>query len=1062
MLDILIERKFSNEIEFIPKLQLQFFLTIIELETQKHNWNTVLSLCNNAFAILPNSLQKLLWKYKIIALSKSNLNVLDAINKLKETDVSLQAQIYGIIARESIIPSKQIDSYRKAIELLSKFNERIDYIVETAQWMASAGIASNEIRELLLSGLDAFYEINDINFVTTNNNNLVFDDSKSMKSGKSKVSNNSYLQPKSLIANSNAKLTQRSRSNSIKSMNKSMKSINSQQTINNENNELFKKNQLNFSIFEIAVRLLIMLAIIAENDETKLEYCIESVYVLENSFEFWNHTIQETNRLNLFKIENNKIENKINPLIFDDFKVNTNEELLIPFNDLILLFNWQPNSLFNELMLQLINENSLLIPTNHSIHTISLTFHYYIELIDILREFGFTKKILLILSWLRLILLYVTNIENNIKELLMSLLQAEYMKTLSQCGSKVAFPKEFLCYFNSNANSNSVSNTNLDGNLNGKVSFLSVISNSFINFSANNETDNQNELITNNNNQWTEIIQFDISNSKVKYLFRLANILLYFKQNDCFQTIITLIDKNAIINNNNLWLLLTNSFRMTYSISLGNYIDAYSNIANIIISQKEKEIGNTKINSEIISKYIIILYNNRQFNEMRKISYQSIELLLLNNININNSNENNNSNNNALFIISIQLINGIIVEMNDSMKRFENKFELIYEINEILNKLENYFQTNNIMKSIIRYKYLKHISISLFHILCKYYRTFYGHYSNGCNNQSLQIDYESEILNLLNKYCNLMEECINILKLFSSFLTQNERILDFNLNNKNAHNNNANIPLNNATNSITIGNNSLNNTNNSEETYTNPILLKLFKMEEEYTLARLITADIIQNQMISSQKAIIQNNENNTIIDNYLIDTKPLKMIDKYDFLSDFIAIANNTSGASNLKDNNKLLSNISLINQYSYNQLFSMIDNKVKNESENENDNESMKILAIIDELDSIIQLSQQTSNYELYGIIYYSIFYYFYLNPLKNNKQANKQEKCIEYLFRLNSIKSVEWLHNLLIDSLLPLSKLCLELKSILNNPDNSDNTEFPSNNSLSYLNSIIAFQR
>lgn len=50
-------------------------------------------------------------------MSKKGKNVLDGIQKLKEGDPSLQAQVFGILARASNNAQQQQESYQKAIEV---------------------------------------------------------------------------------------------------------------------------------------------------------------------------------------------------------------------------------------------------------------------------------------------------------------------------------------------------------------------------------------------------------------------------------------------------------------------------------------------------------------------------------------------------------------------------------------------------------------------------------------------------------------------------------------------------------------------------------------------------------------------------------------------------------------------------------------------------------------------------------------------------------------------------------------------------------------------------------
>ena len=146
-------------------LKQQFYMALIECMSFDGDWDAVLELVFEAFDNVPPKLQKPLWKWRVVALSKKGKNVLDGIQKLKEGDPSLQARVYGILARASADPKQQLEAYRKTIEILGEDIERVDYELETAQWMASAGVPRIEIIEVVQGAVDCIYEVEDKNLI---------------------------------------------------------------------------------------------------------------------------------------------------------------------------------------------------------------------------------------------------------------------------------------------------------------------------------------------------------------------------------------------------------------------------------------------------------------------------------------------------------------------------------------------------------------------------------------------------------------------------------------------------------------------------------------------------------------------------------------------------------------------------------------------------------------------------------------------------------------------------------------------------------------------------------
>jgi hypothetical protein len=101
----------------VDKLRQQFFLAMIEGYANMHDWDAALKTVLEAFTYVSTALQKPLWQWRVITLSKKGKNVLDGIQKLKESDPSLQAQVFGILARASSNVQQQQESYQKAIEV---------------------------------------------------------------------------------------------------------------------------------------------------------------------------------------------------------------------------------------------------------------------------------------------------------------------------------------------------------------------------------------------------------------------------------------------------------------------------------------------------------------------------------------------------------------------------------------------------------------------------------------------------------------------------------------------------------------------------------------------------------------------------------------------------------------------------------------------------------------------------------------------------------------------------------------------------------------------------------
>jgi hypothetical protein len=159
IIDNLIKCRNPNYKNTSDKLMQQFYLAIIEGYANVFDWDNATKIVMEAFNHVPISLQKPLWQWRVIGMSKKGKSVLDGLQKLKEGDPSLQAQVYGVLARASTNPEQQLESYMTAITILQEDMERVDYLLEAAQWMGSHSIPRIDIMDIVESAIDALYEV---------------------------------------------------------------------------------------------------------------------------------------------------------------------------------------------------------------------------------------------------------------------------------------------------------------------------------------------------------------------------------------------------------------------------------------------------------------------------------------------------------------------------------------------------------------------------------------------------------------------------------------------------------------------------------------------------------------------------------------------------------------------------------------------------------------------------------------------------------------------------------------------------------------------------------------
>lgn len=133
----------------IGELRQQLYLGLIDVYCQCKQWEKASVLVMEAFQNVPVSLQKPLWRWRVMVMSKRGKSVLDGLQKLKENNPVLQARVYAILARSASIPKQQLEAYKKTFEILQEDIQRVDYLLEMCQWLASASVPKQEILPVL-------------------------------------------------------------------------------------------------------------------------------------------------------------------------------------------------------------------------------------------------------------------------------------------------------------------------------------------------------------------------------------------------------------------------------------------------------------------------------------------------------------------------------------------------------------------------------------------------------------------------------------------------------------------------------------------------------------------------------------------------------------------------------------------------------------------------------------------------------------------------------------------------------------------------------------------------
>lgn len=405
----------------VMTLRQQLYMSMIEGFANVFDWDNAMKMVLEAFQFVSSDFQKPLWIWRVIAMSKKGKNVLDGLQKLKENDPSLQAQVYAILARSSNNAKLQLESYMKIIDILQDSMERVDYLLEIAQWMASTGLPKMDVNEMIELALDALYEVQereDPGLVVDEEDDAgsvgeisVRDSTTSRTRTRRGSKTNSDIGSASQRSRSgvSVKGAQVSRQNkltgnvsrSVTARGGSVTGSKTKLSNINEAEEVTVPAKLDQKLIEQLIRSLCMSALIEADYQAKMNKVLECVYFVEKGISLFYTSLANLHKKKEYASLSDDVKANTD---LDSFSPSMPDYLTSPLDDSILQLNWSASDEIKELVAIATSQGSADIPSHLTHTTVPLTVHYLIRLIDELHRFGYTKHAFKVVLWLRMVL----------------------------------------------------------------------------------------------------------------------------------------------------------------------------------------------------------------------------------------------------------------------------------------------------------------------------------------------------------------------------------------------------------------------------------------------------------------------------------------------------------------------------------------------------------------------------------------------------------------------------------------------------------------------------------
>lgn len=396
-------------------LKQRFYISIVEGLIDDCNWDGAMKAVLKAFDNVPQAYHRAIWKLRVVVMSKRGKSALDGIQKLKEGDVSLQARVYAVLARSASIPAQQLEAYSKAVEVLGADVNKVEYILEMAQYLSSGGIPKSDIYDLLLSSLDALsMYLSDPNMPIDDEDDA-HDDDETMskmsgsvrskgskaKSAKSRGGTSVVSKAKSVTSRAASKRGSGSVASRARTTAGSIVSVDP--TLNVD----IDPYRSNLKHLDYALRALAMMAVLESQSSLRLKKCLEAIYFIDRSIALWNDAMALTYRRIQFRaIPPTERKDKD----FFTYECAMPKWLAVPTCSVDLLF-WSPSELFENIAIAGLAhvETALDIPSTIPFVSLPLTIHYLTTLSEYMQTAGFLSSSLLCLAWARIVLIMQTN-----------------------------------------------------------------------------------------------------------------------------------------------------------------------------------------------------------------------------------------------------------------------------------------------------------------------------------------------------------------------------------------------------------------------------------------------------------------------------------------------------------------------------------------------------------------------------------------------------------------------------------------------------------------------------
>ena len=137
------------EVKEDPALRVKLYLVLFDCFQDAGQWQDGLRACIASFQQVDVEYRRPLWEARVLFMSKLGKNVASGVAKMKESDETLLAQMWGTLARSFKAPADQMEAYAAALKALKSSIYRVEYLIEFGEWLQSVQRHEDAVLHLL-------------------------------------------------------------------------------------------------------------------------------------------------------------------------------------------------------------------------------------------------------------------------------------------------------------------------------------------------------------------------------------------------------------------------------------------------------------------------------------------------------------------------------------------------------------------------------------------------------------------------------------------------------------------------------------------------------------------------------------------------------------------------------------------------------------------------------------------------------------------------------------------------------------------------------------------------